>query len=64
MTAREVMSRLRREGWTERPGKGSHVVFIKPGRDNVPVPNHRGDIPTGTLRSICRAAGWEWPPQR
>ena len=37
------MKRLRREGWTERPGKGSH----KAGHDNVPVPNHRGDIPTG-----------------
>jgi predicted RNA binding protein YcfA (HicA-like mRNA interferase family) len=64
MTAREVMTRLRREGWTERPGKGSHVVFIRPGRDNIAVPSHRGDPPTGTLRSIARAAGWEWSPQR
>jgi predicted RNA binding protein YcfA (HicA-like mRNA interferase family) len=64
VTAREAMNRLRREGWSERPGKGSHVVFTKAGRDNVPVPRHRGDIPLGTLRSICRAAGWEWPPQR
>ena len=64
LTAREVMNRLRREGWTERPGKGSHVVFTRPGHDNVPVPNHRGDIPIGTLRSICRAAGWQWPPHR
>lgn len=64
MTPREVMSRLRHEGWSERAGKGSHVVFIKTGHDNVPVPNHRGDIPPGTLRSICRAAGWEWPPRR
>jgi len=64
VTAREVMSRLRREGWTERPGRGSHIVFIKADHDNIPVPNHRGDIPIGTLRSIARAAGWEWPPQR
>lgn len=64
MTAREVMSRLRREGWVERAGKGSHIVFVKVGRDNIPVLNHRGDIPIGTLRSIARAAGWEWPPQK
>ena len=30
VTAREVMNRLRREGWAERPGKGSHVVFTEP----------------------------------
>jgi predicted RNA binding protein YcfA (HicA-like mRNA interferase family) len=57
------MNRLRREGWTERAGKGSHVVFAKTGRVVV-VPNHRGDIKPGTLRSICRGAGWDYPPQR
>lgn len=64
VTAREAMHRLRREGWSERCGKGSHVVFTQPGQDNVSVPQHRGDIPSGTLRSIYRAAGWEWPPRR
>jgi predicted RNA binding protein YcfA (HicA-like mRNA interferase family) len=64
MTPREVMQRLRREGWAQRPGRGSHAVFTKPGRDMIPVPNHRGDLKTGTLRSIARAAGWEWPPKR
>jgi predicted RNA binding protein YcfA (HicA-like mRNA interferase family) len=57
------MNRLRREAWAERPGKGSHLVFSKDGR-TVVVPNHRGDIAPGTLRSICRAAGWEYPPKR
>lgn len=64
MTAREVMARLRREGWMERSGKGSHVVLTKPGLRNVSVPNHPGDLSPGVLRSIARAAGWEWPPQR
>lgn len=63
MTAREAMNRLRREGWTERSGKGSHVVFVKEDR-TVVVSNHRGDISPGTLRSICRSAGWDYPPQR
>ncbi len=59
MTATEAISRLRREGW---PGRGSHLVFRKNGR-RVVVENHRGDIPTGTLRQICKQAGWEWPPR-
>jgi predicted RNA binding protein YcfA (HicA-like mRNA interferase family) len=63
MTTREVMNRLRREGWIERRGKGSHVVFLKEARIVV-VPNHCGDIRPGTLHSICRGAGWDYPPQR
>ena len=63
MTAREAMNRLRHEGWTERPGKGAHVIFKKSGR-RVVVANHGGDIPTGTLRAICVQAGWAFPPQR
>jgi predicted RNA binding protein YcfA (HicA-like mRNA interferase family) len=64
MTAREVMARLQREGWQERPGKGAHVVFTKPGRKNIPVSRDGGDVPIGTLRSIARDAGWEWLPER
>jgi predicted RNA binding protein YcfA (HicA-like mRNA interferase family) len=63
LTPREVISRLRREGWTERPGKGAHVVFLDAGRIVI-VSNHREDIKPGTLRSICRGAGWEYPPKR
>ena len=63
MTAREAIARLVREGWDQRPGAGSHQVFRKDGR-RVVVSNHRGDIPTGTLREICRTAGWEHPPAR
>jgi len=57
----EAIRRLRREGWEERPGKGSHLIFRKEGK-HVVIAN-RGDIPTGTLREICRQAGWEWPPK-
>ena len=60
MTPREVMNRLRREGWAERSSKGSHVIFRKDSR-TVVVPNHRGDLKTGTLRRIYRDAGWDWP---
>ena len=63
MTAREAMSRLRREGWTERPGKGAHVIFKEAGQ-RVVVSNHAGDIPLGTLPTICAQAGWDFPPNR
>jgi predicted RNA binding protein YcfA (HicA-like mRNA interferase family) len=63
LTAREVMNRLRQEGWAEHPGKGSHVKFTKDGR-MVVVPNHRSDLKTGLLRAIHRDAGWPWPPGR
>jgi hypothetical protein len=33
-------------------------------RVSIPVPRHGLDLPTGTLRAICRDAGWELPPQR
>ncbi len=63
MTPREAMNRLQREGWVERQGKGSHVIFRK-GTQRVVISRHAGDIPTGTLRAICAQAGWEFPPQR
>jgi len=37
-------------------------IFRKSGK-RVVIANHPGDIPTGTLREICRQAGWEWPPK-
>jgi predicted RNA binding protein YcfA (HicA-like mRNA interferase family) len=63
MTPHEAMQRLRREGWSERPGKGSHVVFRMDWR-RVVVSQRAGDIPKGTLRSICAQAVWDYPPHR
>jgi hypothetical protein len=40
MNAREVMQRLRREGFQERPGKGAHRVFRR-GDVTVVVSAHR-----------------------
>jgi predicted RNA binding protein YcfA (HicA-like mRNA interferase family) len=62
MRATEAIRRLRREGWEEQPGKGSHLIFRRAGK-RVVIANHPGDSPTGTLREICRQAGWEWPPR-
>ncbi|MSP03242.1 MAG: type II toxin-antitoxin system HicA family toxin [Acetobacteraceae bacterium] len=64
MTAREAANRLPREGWAPRPGKGSHTVYKKTGHPIAVLPNHPGDLAPGTLRSLCAAAGWEYPPHR
>jgi predicted RNA binding protein YcfA (HicA-like mRNA interferase family) len=59
-----VMARLKADGWIEVAQKGSHKQFKhppKPGR--VTLPHPKRDIPLGTLRSIWRQAGWDWPPK-
>ena len=59
---RDLLSRLRTDGWiVARNGPGDHVQFkhpVKPGK--VTVDSGESEIPTGTLRSIYRQAGWEW----
>lgn len=54
---RQVLRRLRREGWELESGKGSHVVARKGGR-MVTVPTAKKEIPIGTYRNIARGAGW------
>ena len=59
---RDVVSMLIRDGWQEaRKGPGDHLQFKhpqKPGR--VTIDMGAREIPTGTLRSIFRQAGWMW----
>jgi predicted RNA binding protein YcfA (HicA-like mRNA interferase family) len=58
MNSREIIRRLRAEGWYQVAQRGSHVQFkhpSKPGRVTVPHPRH--DLPSGTVRSIERQAG-------
>jgi predicted RNA binding protein YcfA (HicA-like mRNA interferase family) len=53
MSSREVIQRLREDGWYEVAHEGSHKQFkhsTKKGRVTVPHPVR--DIPMGTLRSI------------
>lgn len=62
MTVREILKMLYKDGWEEVPNrtKGSHIQLKhqkKPGK--VTVPNHSGDIPLGTLKSIKKQAGLE-----
>jgi predicted RNA binding protein YcfA (HicA-like mRNA interferase family) len=58
MNSREVIRKLRENGWSEIAQAGSHKQFkhpVKPGRVTVPSP--RKDIPEGTLRSIETQSG-------
>ena len=58
MNSREVIRRLRDDGWFEVAQSGSHKQFkhpFKPGRVTVVYP--KKDIPEGTLRSIEKQSG-------
>jgi predicted RNA binding protein YcfA (HicA-like mRNA interferase family) len=59
MTAKEVVRRLKADGWYELPGKKSgHKHFkhaAKPGETSVPM--HPGDIPKWTLKKIEEQSG-------
>ena len=58
MTFREVDKLLKDNGWTrEKKGSGSSHVYYRKGNRKVPVPNHIGDIPKGTLYAIFKQAG-------
>jgi predicted RNA binding protein YcfA (HicA-like mRNA interferase family) len=60
MKVREVLKRLKKEGWILDHQTGSHRQFvhpIKPG--TVTVAGKPGvDLPTGTVHSIEKQAGW------
>jgi predicted RNA binding protein YcfA (HicA-like mRNA interferase family) len=62
MTPKEVLRRLEAEGWTlKRKGPGDHVQYTHPDRPGrVTVDTGVREIPTGTLRSVFRQAGWDW----
>jgi predicted RNA binding protein YcfA (HicA-like mRNA interferase family) len=58
MDSREIIRRLKDDGWFEVAQVGSHKQFkhtAKSGRVTVPTP--RRDVPAGTLRSIEKQAG-------
>jgi predicted RNA binding protein YcfA (HicA-like mRNA interferase family) len=62
MEPKEVAKRLRSDGWfIKRKGRGDDVQYAhptKPGK--VTLDMGASPIPTGTLRSIFRQAGWDW----
>lgn len=60
MTVREILKVLFKDGWqvVEGRAKGSHIQLKHPiKKGKVTVPDHKGDIPPGTLNSILKQAG-------
>jgi predicted RNA binding protein YcfA (HicA-like mRNA interferase family) len=57
-----VLKRLNAEGWKQVRQDGSHRQFThpdKPGRRVTLAGRPSKELPTGTLKSIYRQAGWE-----
>ncbi len=60
MSSREVIARLKKDGWVLVRTRGSHWQFRHPERPGlVTVPHPRRDFPIGTLKAIFKQAGWE-----
>ncbi len=61
MTYAELSRKLRALGCAlKRPGKGSHEIWHNPALNrSAVIPNHPGDIPTGTLHAILEGLGLE-----
>ena len=58
MTFKEVEKLLISNGWYHARTNGSHYIYKHHQKlGTIPVPNHKGDIPKGTLNSILKQAG-------
>lgn len=58
MSSKEIIGRLKKEGWEHFSTTGSHTVWRKKGMKILVVPHPRKDFPMGTFKSICKTAGW------
>jgi predicted RNA binding protein YcfA (HicA-like mRNA interferase family) len=56
-SAREVLAKLIRAGFTEVRQTGSHKVLRHPDGRQTYVAMHPGTLPTGTFRKILKQAG-------
>ncbi len=58
MTFKEVEKIIKDDGWYFVGARGSHFKYKHPSKKgSVILPNHKGDIPKGTLISIFKQAG-------
>jgi predicted RNA binding protein YcfA (HicA-like mRNA interferase family) len=56
-TSRELIRQLEAAGWVLDRVRGSHHVFITPGRPPVVVPHPRKELGKGLVAAIRRQAG-------
>lgn len=58
MTFREIEKIVLNDGWVLQGSRGSHYYYTHPTKKGkVTIPNHKGDIPKGTVNSILKQAG-------
>lgn len=58
MTFKELEKIIKNDGWEYQYTRGSHFYYThKTKKGKVTIPNHKGDIPRGTLNSILKQAG-------
>jgi predicted RNA binding protein YcfA (HicA-like mRNA interferase family) len=59
LKVKEILNRLRSDGWYELPRKATaHSQLRHPTKlGKVTVPDHPGDMPPFTLKSIWKQAG-------
>jgi predicted RNA binding protein YcfA (HicA-like mRNA interferase family) len=57
----EIVRKLKVRGFGfDRQAAGSHEIWFNPVTNRyTTVPNHRGDMPEGTLRAILKQAGMD-----
>jgi len=61
LSSREVIRMLEADSWVHVGTKGDHRQYKHPTKlGRVTLTHPMKDIPTGTLRSIFRQAGWDW----
>lgn len=62
MKSKEIIARLKKEEWFLVNVKGNHQQFKHPDRKGrVTIPHPKKDLPIGTVKSIAKQAGWDWP---
>ena len=60
MDSREIIEKLKADGWYEARAKGGHRQFKHPEKPGlVTVPHPKRDLPKGTVRAIYKQAGWK-----
>ena len=54
LVVKKVIKALEKDGWVLISQKGSHMKYKKDDKVCI-VPNHKGDIPKGTLSQIVKS---------
>ena len=60
MNSKQIIKRLKAEGWQLVRVRGSHHQFKHPEAVHlITVPHPKKDFPAGTLNAIYKQAGWK-----